>query len=263
LWVQRCPSIRIAPVTGLASYTDDRFRLAGWSATALDIISSGQPDVLLQPELLVSSLPGRLPVLQSVQPWFCTGAEGDGARSSSHIAGRIHRLGNYMIHGNHTLHGNYMIHGNHTLHGNYIVPRTYSILLDDWLVFCERPRACQGRGRLFLVTAIGATTFWRWLQNRKGHPVPLRKMLDQSQQCRIRQPVVNETPLTPGSDNPRLAQGHELLRDVGLRHAQHLLQMANTGFALPDRQQDCQPGWVGNRLQNMGNLVEIFAVGHI
>jgi hypothetical protein len=54
------------------------------------------------------------------------------------------------------------------------------------------------------------------LQDWKRNPFQLRCPVDQIQQRRVDQPVVNEPSLAPGSHNAGFTQDHQLLGDVGL-----------------------------------------------
>src|SRR3989337_4511639 len=75
---------------------------------------------------------------------------------------------------------------------------------------------------------------------RTGYPCQTPCKLDQVKGLGILQTVEDIAPLAPSNDNIRLAQGHQMLRDVRLAQAQGGFQMAHTGFTIPDHQQDTQ-----------------------
>jgi hypothetical protein len=76
--------------------------------------------------------------------------------------------------------------------------------------------------------------------------------MDQLQQSRIRHPVVDEPSLAASYDDPCFPQRHQVLGKIRLPPAKGCLQVADTGLALADGEQDLQPRRLVDALHQVG-----------
>lgn len=74
---------------------------------------------------------------------------------------------------------------------------------------------------------------------------------DQFQQGRIFKAIIDIASGPIWRDQPGLAQEHQMLRDDRLAHAGHRLQVADTGFAFADGQQDLDADWLTDQLEQI------------
>ena len=81
-----------------------------------------------------------------------------------------------------------------------------------------------------------------------------RGAVNHLQESRILDAVVNVAPFPARRDNASVAQGHEMLRDVGLSQLQSGLQMAHADFTGADYDEDSQPVHLADRAEQFGRL---------
>jgi len=65
------------------------------------------------------------------------------------------------------------------------------------------------------------------------------------------------------SHQPGLAQGHQVLRDVGLPITQAGFHLAYAGLALAQQVQDLEPGGVGDCAEQVGKALDVGHGNHI
>jgi hypothetical protein len=85
----------------------------------------------------------------------------------------------------------------------------------------------------------------------------------QGEQAGAERAVEDLPALTPVGDKTRLAERHQVLRDVGLSVTQSGLDLADAYFAPAQQVQDLQPGGVGDGAEQLGKGRAIRHGNHI
>lgn len=82
-----------------------------------------------------------------------------------------------------------------------------------------------------------------------GHPQPLQNACAEIA-TRRSQGVVNPRPVATAGHKARVFQGSQMAGDLGLTQAQHVHNLADTDFTLPEEIEDAEPGIVGQGFED-------------
>jgi len=103
---------------------------------------------------------------------------------------------------------------------------------------------------------VGTATPYRRSQFRQGGTEQRRRVIDELQQSRIRDPVVDEAALAARQDDPRFPQRHQVLGKIRLPPAEGCLKVADASLALADGEQNLQPYRLVDALHQAGNSLD-------
>jgi hypothetical protein len=101
----------------------------------------------------------------------------------------------------------------------------------------------------FLLGTIRAAAIGGRGKLGQGHPLNFSHLAQDGQQARVVEPVMHESPLAARLQQVGFAQSHQVLGKGCLAYAKHGLEMAYTGFAITDGQQDLQAGFLPDGLE--------------